>query len=271
MLTGLYDDIKGISPRIKLIGQVVAAIVLVYGGFSLQFITNPFTGGIISLGIFSIPITIIWIVALSNAINLVDGLDGLSAGIAAIASLTLAVVCFSQDNMLAAGLAAILGASALGFLRYNFYPARTFMGDCGSLFLGFVLAALSLLGLSKGATIISIFIPLIIMGIPICDTLFAIIRRLFQHKPIFQADKEHLHHQLLGKGLNHRQTVLIIYAISLFMGICAIFMAILELTQAVAILILFFVTVFIGGEKLGVLRGNLKERAESKNAAKRKI
>jgi UDP-GlcNAc:undecaprenyl-phosphate GlcNAc-1-phosphate transferase len=145
------------------------------------------------------------------------------------------------------------------------------MGDSGSLFLGYMLAALSLLGLSKGATIISIFIPFIIMGIPIFDTLFAIIRRLFQRKPIFQADKGHLHHKLLGLGLNHRQTVLVMYAISLFMGVCAIFMAILELTQAVAILILLSIGVFVGGEKLGVLRGNLHKHAKTKNTSKRKI
>jgi len=256
MLFGFVDDVKGISPKVKLLGQLLASLVLVYGGFSVQFITNPFNGGIISLGIFAVPVTVLWLTGISNAVNLIDGLDGLSAGVSSIAALCMAAVCLAQGNTLSAALAVILAASALGFLRYNFNPAKTFMGDCGSLFLGFILGAVAILGLSKGATVVSIFIPLIIMGIPIFDTFFAIVRRMFLHKPIFGADKGHLHHSLLSLGLSHKQTVLAIYAISLIMDLGAVLMAVLTSSQAVLILVLITIFTFAGAEKLGVLRGN---------------
>ncbi len=260
MLVGFVDDVRGISPKVKLLGQLAAALVLVYGGsFRVQFITNPLDGGLISLGILAVPVTVLWLVGISNAVNLIDGLDGLSAGVSAIAALCMAGVCLAQGNTLAAALAVILVGAAVGFLRYNFNPAKTFMGDCGSLFLGFILGAIAIMGLSKGATIVSIFIPLIIMGIPIFDTFFAIIRRMFLHKPIFEADKGHLHHSLLSLGLSHKQTVLAIYAISLVMGLGAVLMAVLTSSQAVVILVLITIFTFAGAEKLGVLRGKKSE------------
>ncbi|MGI5891409.1 MAG: glycosyltransferase family 4 protein [Bacillota bacterium] len=255
MAGGLIDDIKGVSPRFKLVIQLIGALILVKYGIYVEFITNPFSGGMISLGIFAIPITIIWLMGVSNAVNLIDGLDGLSAGVSAIAALTMSVVCYAQGQITAAYLAAILAAAAFGFLRYNFHPAKTFMGDCGSLFLGFCLGALSVMGLSKGATVISIFIPLIILGIPIFDTFFAVIRRKFLHKPIFDADKGHLHHCLLSIGLSHRKTVLLIYAISVIMGIAGILMAVLTTSQAVVVLIIISVCTITGADILGVLRG----------------
>ncbi len=266
MGVGLYDDIKGISPKGKLLVQLVAALVLIKGGVYVQFITNPFDGGVISLGIFAIPLSVLWLVGMSNAVNLVDGLDGLSAGVSSIAALTIAVACFVQGNLVTCSLAAVLAAAACGFLRYNFHPAKTFMGDCGSLFLGFMLGALAMMGFSKGATIISIFIPFLIMGIPIFDTMFAIIRRLFQHKPIFEADKGHLHHCLLSCGLSHRQTVLVIYGISLVMGAAAVLMATLTTPQAIAILILVTFATFWGADRLGVLRGSKGSRLEKQGA-----
>ncbi|MEG1997195.1 MAG: MraY family glycosyltransferase [Clostridiales bacterium] len=256
MLVGFVDDVKNISPKLKLLGQLLASLLLAYGGFRVQFVTNPFDGGIISLGVLSVPVTVLWLTGISNAVNLIDGLDGLSAGVSAIAALCMAAVCLAQGNALAAALAVILAAAALGFLRYNFNPAKTFMGDCGSLFLGFILGAIAILGLSKGATVVSLFIPLIIMGIPIFDTFFAIIRRMFLHKPIFEADKGHLHHSLLSLGLSHRQTVLAIYTISLVMGLGAVLMAVLTSSQAVVILVVITIFSFAGAEKLGVLRGN---------------
>ena len=255
MLTGLVDDIKSISPKVKLLGQVVASLVLVRAGYYVEFITNPFDGSIISLGFWGIPITVIWLTGISNTVNLIDGLDGLSAGVSAIAAGATAIVCLSQGEILAASLAAVLAASALGFLPWNFHQAKTFMGDCGSLLLGFLLGALSLMGLSKGATVISIFIPFIILGVPFFDTSFAIIRRLFLKKPIFEADKMHLHHSLLSMGMNHQQTVLTIYALALVMGLCAVLMAILTSSQAILVLILVTLFTFAGAEFLGVLRG----------------
>ncbi|MGI6361667.1 MAG: MraY family glycosyltransferase [Bacillota bacterium] len=255
MGVGLVDDIKGVSPKVKLIVQFIAALILVKYGIYVEFITNPFTGGMISLGFLSIPITILWLVGVSNAVNLIDGLDGLSSGVSAIAALTMSVVCFAQGQVAASFIAAVLAASAFGFLRFNFHPAKTFMGDCGSLFLGFTLAALSVMGLTKGATMISIFIPLIILGIPIFDTFFAIVRRKVKHKPILDADKGHLHHCLLGLGLSHRKTVLLIYAISVIMGAAGILMAVLTSSQAVVVLIIISVCTVVGADMLGVLRG----------------
>lgn len=259
MLFGLIDDARGISPKVKLLGQVFASLVLIQGGFCIRFITNPFDGGLISLGIFAVPVTVIWLTGVSNAVNLIDGLDGLSAGVSAIAALTMTIVCFTQGDVVTAALAAILAAAAFGFLRFNFHPAKTFMGDCGSLFLGFILGALAVMGLSKGATVISIFIPLIIMGIPVFDTFFAIVRRMFLHRPIFQADNGHLHHSLLSLGLSHTQTVLIIYAISVVLGFCAVLMALLTSSQAVMVLIIITVVTFVGADRLGVLRGNRRQ------------
>ena len=269
MFIGWIDDVIGISPKVKLIGQVLASLVLIKGGFYVQFITNPFTdGGLISLGVFAIPVTILWLTGVSNAVNLIDGLDGLSAGVSAIAALTMTIVCLVQGQTDTAALAAVLAAAAFGFLRYNFHPARTFMGDCGSLFLGFVLGALAIMGLSKGATVISIFIPMIIMGIPVFDTAFAIIRRIFLRKPIFEADKGHLHHSLLSLGLSHRQTVLTIYAISAVMGLAAVMLALLTSAQAVILLLMVFIGAVAGAERLGVLRGNQHYRLHSKKPIK---
>lgn len=256
---GVIDDIKGLDPKTKLIIEVVAALILIKGGFYVKFITNPFDGGVISLGILSIPVSVLWLVGICNAVNLVDGLDGLSAGISAIAALTISIVCYAQGEIVASALAAVLAASAFGFLRYNFHPARTFMGDCGSLFLGFMLGALSIMGLSKGATTVSIFIPFLIMGIPIFDTFFAIIRRVFMHKPVFEADKGHLHHRLLAMGFSHRQAVLAMYGISLFLGASAVLMAILTTPQAMILLIVVAVVVITGADRIGILRGSRQE------------
>ena len=266
---GLYDDMHGISPKLKLLGQVLASLVLVQSGVVVQFLTNPFNGGVMSLGFFAYPLTIVWLVGISNAINLVDGLDGLSAGISAISALTISVICYIRGDGLTCVIAAIVAAAALGFLRFNFHPAKTFMGDCGSLFLGFLLGALSVMGFSKGATLISIFCPFLIVGIPICDTFFAIIRRSVQKKPIFQADKGHLHHCLLSCGLSHSQTVLVIYAISLLMSVAAVLMAVLTTSQAVLIFIITLVLVLYGAKKIGVLRGKAAPARVSESSVKR--
>ena len=255
MLTGLVDDMKGISPKIKLLGQIIASLVLVHGGFCLQFITSPFDGGIISLGFWGIPLTVLWLTGISNTVNLIDGLDGLASGVSIIAAIATAIVSLAQGEMLAAALAGVLAAAGAGFLPWNFHKAKTFMGDCGSLTLCFLLGALSLMGLSRGATVLSLFIPFIILGVPVFDTVFAIVRRLFLKKPIFEADKMHLHHCLLALGMSHRQTVLTIYALALIMGLGAVLMAVLATSQAVLVLLGITAASVIGAECLGVLRG----------------
>ncbi|MBU7008219.1 glycosyltransferase family 4 protein [Phosphitispora fastidiosa] len=265
MLLGLVDDIKDISPRVKLLGQIIAAAVLVAFGIQVDFITNPW-GGTFSLthfGInFGIPLTILWIVGITNAVNLIDGLDGLAGGLASIAALTLAVVGWVNGQMWIVLPAVILSAAVIGFLKYNFYPAKIFLGDSGSLFLGFMLAGMSVIGLTKQAAMFSVFVPVLIFGIPIFDTLFAILRRYINNQPIFSADKEHLHHRLLAIGLSHRQTVLAIYLVSCLLGGSAVMMTFMTSEQAFAAFIGITLLVLIGANRVGVLRTRAGRRAQ---------
>lgn len=253
ILVGIFDDIHGLSPHWKLVGQLAAAVVLVAFGYHVDFVTNPFGSSVIPLGILSIPVTIFWIIGVTNALNLIDGLDGLAAGTSVIAALTMAVVAWIDGHSAMGILALILAASTLGFLKYNFHPAQIFMGDSGSLFLGFNLGALAILSLTKGATVISIFIPIVILGIPIMDTAFAILRRFLNQKPIFQADKKHLHHCLLELGLTHRQTVLVIYVINFCLGASAVLLNQLTTEQSSVLLIGLATAVILGANKLGVI------------------
>lgn len=251
MALGILDDIKGLSPKVKLAGQIGAALVLVLFGIRVEFITNPFDD-MINLGKLAIPVTVFWLIGVTNALNLVDGLDGLAAGTSAIAAVTMSVVAMMEQQTVYAVLALILAASTFGFLKYNFNPARIFMGDSGSMFLGFNLGTLAILGLTKGTTIISLFIPVVILGIPILDTLFAIVRRYTNGKPIFQADRQHLHHRLLDMGLSHRQTVLVIYGIDICLGISAVLLTMLTTEQSLVILVGLAVLVLLGANKVGV-------------------
>lgn len=253
MLLGLADDIRNLSPHVKLLGQILAALSLVAFGVQVDFITNPISGGLVTLGILAIPLTVLWLVGITNAVNLIDGLDGLAAGVSAVAAIVLAVVGWRSGALDVAIWALILAFATLGFLRYNFHPARLFMGDSGSMFLGFNLAALSLLSLTKSATAFSLVIPFVILGIPILDTLCAIVRRFLGGQPIFQADKEHLHHRLLGLGFSHRATVLVIYAISGTFGLSAIALTYFNRPEATLILIGLSVAALVGAGKLGVL------------------
>ena len=214
VLTGMIDDIKPISAKAKLLGQIFASCVIVfYGNILLNNVT--ILGLDINFGIFAYPITILFIVACTNIINLIDGLDGLSGGISSIFYLSTIVICFFQSRFmeLELVLSLIMLGSTLGFLVHNFHPAKIFAGDSGALFMGFTIAVISLLGF-KTTAITSIFIPLMILAVPILDTFFAIIRRLLKHQSISTPDKQHLHHQLLKMKFSHRNTVLIIYLIT---------------------------------------------------------
>jgi len=224
VMLGVVDDINPLPAKIKLVVQIGAAVLLVYSGVKVEWVTNPFdhVDGMFYLGIFSIPITIFWIVGITNTLNLIDGLDGLAAGIASIASISLLVVSIINGHGVVVILAAALAGAALGFLPYNFNPAKIFMGDTGSTFLGFVLAAISVEGAVKGVATLAIAIPLLVLGLPIFDTAFAIIRRAANGKPIMEADKGHLHHRLLELGLSQRQVVFTLYVVSAFLGLGAI-------------------------------------------------
>ncbi|MDN5344132.1 MAG: UDP-GlcNAc:undecaprenyl-phosphate/decaprenyl-phosphate GlcNAc-phosphate transferase [Clostridia bacterium] len=266
MLVGLVDDVKNISPRVKLMGQVVAAAILVAFGVRVEFLTNPFDGLFI-LGKLAIPVTIFWLVGVTNALNLVDGLDGLAAGTSLIASVTIAIVAWLNGESAVALLSLALAAGVLGFLPFNFHPARIFMGDSGSMFLGFNLAALATIGLTKSATVVSLFVPVVILGLPILDTALAIVRRFLNHRPIFAPDKGHLHHRLLAQGLTQRQAVGVIYLVDACLGGSAILLTRLTTDQAMLILVGLAVIILVTCDKLGVLGsghlGRVKARHNS--------
>lgn len=223
VITGILDVIKPLRAREKLVGQVVAALIIVfYGKILLNDIS--FFGYYFDFGWLAYPITIVFIVAVMNCINLIDGLDGLADGISMIFFITIGVLAFIMHNLgsLEITIAFIMIGACLGFLIFNFNPAKIFMGEIGSMFLGFMIAVVCLLGF-KAVTLTSLVVPMLILAIPILDTLFAILRRIIHHKPIYEADKQHLHHQLLNKKFSQKTTVLIIYAVSILFSSASIF------------------------------------------------
>ena len=223
VVLGVFDDKYALGAKFKLMIQIIAAAIPVIAGVRIERIILPFlkSGGI-EFGWLAYPITILWIVALTNAVNLIDGLDGLAAGVSAIASFSMFLIALMQGNYLIAVMCAALVGACCGFLPYNFSPASIFMGDTGSTFLGFVMASLSVLGLFKIHAIISFAVPFIAFGIPIFDTSFAIFRRIKEHRPIMSPDRGHLHHRLVDMGFSHKQAVLIIYAICIVLGAVAV-------------------------------------------------
>ena len=220
LLLGIYDDLKGLSYKVKLAGQFAAAFILLAYNIKIEFITLPFQE-ITFLGYFVIPLTLFWVVGLTNAVNLIDGVDGLATGVSAIAAIVMFALTWGEFPLIPV-LTLILAGAALGFLPHNFSPARIFLGDTGSLFLGFLLAGFSIMGVTKQATLTTLIIPVIIFGLPITDTFYAIWRRFRNGQPIFKADKGHIHHRLLDVGLTTRQTVMILYFCSIYFGAAAI-------------------------------------------------
>ena len=242
ILTGIIDDIAPIRAYQKMLGHIVAACIIVfYGGITLDTITA--FGYSFDFGIFAPWITILFIVACTNIINLIDGADGLSGGICSIFYLTIGIIGFYQgrSGSLVMILTFIMLGSTLGFLLHNFYPAKIFAGDCAT-FMGFIISIITLLEF-KGPALTSFFVPLMILGIPILDTLFAIIRRLLKGQPPFKADKQHLHHQLLGMNFSQRTTVLIIYGINLLFAAASILYTIKDPVLGKIIYIIIFVIV----------------------------
>ncbi len=226
LVTGIFDDIKPVPAKYKLIGQIVgAAIIPLYGGILLKDISA--FGMYLDFGIFAYPITILFIVAIINCINLIDGLDGLSSGISSIYFLTVGIIglLLNNSNGLDVSLTFIMLGSTLGYLVHNFPPAKIFMGDSGSMFLGYIIAVIALLGF-KNITLTSVIIPILLLAIPIMDTLFAILRRAINHKPLGMPDKNHFHHQLLKLNLSKRKTVLLIYLIDILFAIASIIYAV---------------------------------------------
>lgn len=224
IVMGVFDDIKALPAKLKLLVQIAAAFVLIFSGFQINFFTNWLQPDqLVYLSWLSIPVTLVWIVGITNTVNLIDGLDGLATGVSITAALTLAYVAHANGFQQAATLTMIIAGACLGFLPHNFNPAKIFMGDTGSLFLGYMLAAISILGSLKSAT--ALLVPIIALGLPIFDTTFAIVRRYLSGKPIMEADKGHLHHRLLHIGLSQKRAVLFLYLKSGLFGLGAVLLA----------------------------------------------
>jgi UDP-GlcNAc:undecaprenyl-phosphate GlcNAc-1-phosphate transferase len=245
-LVGLVDDLKNLSPGVKFLGQVVAAAVVVASGLRIEYVGDPMSGGLVALGLLAIPVTLIYIVSFTNVINLIDGLDGLAAGVSAIAAMSLLVLAAQGNRLDAATFAAAMIGACLGFLRYNSNPASIFMGDSGALFLGFGLSTITLMGVMKSSAAIALAVPLLIIGVPIFDTASAIVRRIMHKRPIQEADKGHIHHRLLGRGFNQRQTVFIIYLWSILLAVGGYEVRYAPGTlKAITFLVLFVITGFM--------------------------
>ena len=245
VVLGIIDDIVALKPRTKFAGQIIAALIPALSGVSIHGIVNPFVPGQYStLGIFSIPFTVIWIVGITNAVNFIDGLDGLACGVSAIATVTMFIIAVLFGETYIALMMAALAGACLGFLPYNMNPAKIFMGDTGSMFLGYILATVSIQGLFKFYAVISFAVPFILLGLPIFDTGFAIVRRLLKGQSPLQADRGHVHHRLIDLGFDQKQSVAILYAFSALMGLTAVILARTNESKliilAIAVLVCFF-------------------------------
>lgn len=223
---GVLDDLFDLGAGIKLVWQIVAACALIFSGIRIEFLTNP-AGGMIPLGFAGIILTALWVVGITNAMNLVDGLDGLAAGLSLISSVLFLLLSFTMKTQIAflPVLCACVAGSCLGFLFYNFHPAKIFMGDSGAYFLGYLLSAVAILGAFKSAAALALFVPLLVLSIPILDTATSIMRRLLSGQSPAHADQNHLHHKLLQMGLSQRQTVILIYFVSMLLGFLGLFLA----------------------------------------------
>ena len=251
---GIWDDICNIPAKVKLVGQIVAACIPIAFGIQIEWLTNPFGTLIVLPELVAIPVTIFWIIGFTNTVNLIDGLDGLAAGVSFIASVSMFLLAYTMNQYLPAMIIVAMAGAALGFLQYNFNPAKIFMGDTGSMLLGYTMAVAAVLGLVKTAATIALVVPLIALGLPILDTLFAIIRRKMSGVPIFQPDKGHLHHRLLALGMSQKQAVLIMYFVSIVLGIVALFVANVSYQPGIATVVVVLAVIIYTAKRLGILQ-----------------
>ena len=262
---GIYDDLRGAGPYLKFSVQAIAAALLFAGG--MRVLDLPLIFGSHSLPWFvGLPLTVLWVVAVTNAFNLIDGLDGLAAGSALFSTLVFFVVSLVDHSWLGSLMSVTLAGAILGFLRFNFNPATIFLGDSGSLFIGFVLSALALAGAQKAPTFVAVAIPVVSFGLPILETLLSILRRLISGRPVFTADREHIHHKLLQMGFSHRQVVVVLYAVSAVFAMLSLFL--LWPTGSTLGLVLAVVGT---GIWLGVQHLNYVEFGELRRVAQRTI
>lgn len=264
VICGVVDDIKELNYKTKLIFQFIASLVLIYHDVLIKKVSILSIDGAsyLNLGWLSIPLTIIWVIGVTNAVNLIDGLDGLACGLASISSLFLFSIFILTGNTSMALMVIILAGACLGFLPYNFNPAKIFMGDTGSMFLGFILAGMSIQGTVKYATTIILFVPLLVIGLPLYDTLVTMLRRFMQGSSIMSPDRQHFHHRMLSLGLNQKQVALLSYAVNILLGILALIILFLEnVNILIIILIVFFIIIFMIIENYIYTKNKLKKEA----------
>jgi UDP-GlcNAc:undecaprenyl-phosphate/decaprenyl-phosphate GlcNAc-1-phosphate transferase len=261
-LLGVYDDIHTAGPYLKFSVQAIAGAMLFAGG--LRILDLPVLSGTHQFSWFTgLPLTILWVIAITNAFNLIDGLDGLAAGSALFSTLVVFVVALLGNVSLIALVALALAGAVLGFLRYNFNPATIFLGDCGSLFIGFMLSALALYGAQKAPTIIAVAIPVVSFGLPILETSLSVVRRLISGRPVFTADREHIHHKLLQRGMSHRQVVIVLYGVSALFALLSLFLLWPTGSTLGLVLAVLGTGIWIGVQHLGYLEfGEIRRVAQ---------
>lgn len=246
---GVVDDLRHVGPWVKLLVQACAALTLTLFGYGVPQLTNPF-GGPIALGWLSLPLTVLWVLVVTNAINLIDGLDGLSSGVVGIAAASMWIVGRTHEDFYVMFVAALLIGATAGFLCWNFPPAKVFMGDTGSQFLGLTLAAVSLLENRKGTAAVTLLLPLVAMGVPLADSTLAFARRLIQRRPVFRGDTGHIHHRLLGLGLSARGALAVLWGLCLFFGVIAVLMSTLPTLYSALLLTVMATGLFVALELL---------------------
>jgi len=248
---GMVDDITGVRPVAKLVVQAAAGLYLYFNGYQMNALSNPLSGESLELGVFSAPLTVIWFVGMSNAFNLIDGLDGLAAGIGLFSTTTLFIACVINERWEIAVIAAALGGALLGFLRYNFNPASVFLGDSGALFVGFALAAIAMRGSMKSSAAIAVVAPVMALAVPILDAGIAVVRRFVRGDDLFRADGDHIHHRLLRMGLTPRRVVAVMYAVAAGFGFLSLLTMTVKSQIVGMVVIASSVVTWIGVHQLG--------------------
>jgi UDP-GlcNAc:undecaprenyl-phosphate GlcNAc-1-phosphate transferase len=269
-LLGLYDDLRGANPYLKFFVQAIAGAMLFAGG--LRILDLPVLFGSHQFSWYTgLPLTILWVVAITNAFNLIDGLDGLAAGSALFSTLVMFVVALLSNLSLISLLTLALAGAILGFLRYNFNPATIFLGDCGSLFIGFMLSAMALYGAQKATTIIAVAIPVVSFGLPILETSLSVMRRFISGRPVFTADREHIHHKLLQRGMSHRQVVILLYGVSAIFALLSLFLLWPTGSTLGLVLAVLGTGIWIGVQHLGYLEFGEIRRVAQRTIEQRQI
>ena len=269
-ILGIYDDIRAVGPYFKFTVQAIAAAMLFAGG--LRILNLPVLFGHHHFSWFvGLPLTILWVLAITNAFNLIDGLDGLAAGSALFSTLVVFVVALLSHSTLVSLLTIALAGAILGFLRFNFNPATIFLGDCGSLFIGFMLSALALQGAQKAPTTIAVAIPVVSFGLPILETTLSLVRRFISGRPVFTADREHIHHKLLQRGLSHRQVVTVLYAVSALFALLSLFLLWPTGSTLGLVLAVLGTGIWMGVQHLGYLEFGELRRVAQRTIEQRQI